>query len=115
MKAHEDFSLYLPKEVNWYLKQTLSKITSFTKTDFLIEELHKPSIHLLNKTGKLLRPTLLFLGARAIDEKGSKFVNLAAAIELLHISSLIHDDILDKGIIRRGTRSVNLNYGHGIA
>src|SRR5271157_195893 len=106
MKAHKDFAPDLPEEVNGYLDRTLSRITSFTKTDFLIEELFRPSTHLLNGNGKLFRPALLFLGAHAIGEKGARFINLAAAIELLHVSSLIHDDILDSGIARRGTRTV---------
>jgi octaprenyl-diphosphate synthase len=115
MKVHREFAPELPEDIRGYLKQTLSRITSFKKEDFLIEELFKPSTHLLNKNGKLLRPTLLFLGASAIGVKGEDLVDLAAAIELLHISSLIHDDILDDGKLRRGVKSVNEEYGNNIA
>jgi octaprenyl-diphosphate synthase len=115
MKVNEDFAFELPEDIKVYLNQTLSKITSFTTEDFLIEELFRPSTHLLNRNGKLLRPTLLFMAAQAIGEKGSDYINLAAAIELLHVASLIHDDILDNGITRRGSSSVNSEYGSGAA
>jgi geranylgeranyl pyrophosphate synthase len=72
-------------------------------------------MHLLKSGGKLLRPSLLFLSASAIGENCDRFVDLAAAIELLHVSSLIHDDIIHKGTYRRGIRSVNSLYGDNIA
>jgi len=115
MRLYNNFSSHLPKEIKECLHQTVSRITSFKSGDFLIEELFRPSTHLLNKGGKLLRPTLLFLGAAAIDENGKNLIDLAAAIELLHVSSLIHDDIIDKGEVRRGVGTVNKKYGDNIA
>lgn len=115
MKVYDDFVSDLPDEIKSYINQTLSRITSFNSKDFLIDDLFKPSTHLLNGNGKLLRPTLLFLSAYAIGEPCDDLVDLAAAIELLHVSSLIHDDIIDNGKVRRGTDTVNAKYNSNVA
>jgi geranylgeranyl pyrophosphate synthase len=115
MKVHSDFSANLPQEVRLSLTQTSRKITSFKNEDFVIDGLFKPSTHLLNNGGKLLRPALLFLGAQAIGERCKDFIDLGAAIELLHVSSLIHDDIIDNGKTRRGVATVNAKYNDSVA
>jgi geranylgeranyl pyrophosphate synthase len=112
---NEDFTSHLPKDIRKCLDKTLLKITSFKQADFLTKELYLPSTHLLNKNGKLLRPALFFLSAKAIGENGLKFINLATAIELIHVSSLIHDDIIDNEKYRRGKETVNYKYGDSIA
>lgn len=59
--------------------------------------------------GKLLRPALCLLAAGAVGSNGGlqRFVDLAAAFELLHIAALTHDDIVDRANLRRGTASLN--------
>src|SRR5512145_1627175 len=60
--------------------------------------------------GKLLRPALLVIGSRFGGRAGkrrpgggeSRIESLAAAIELLHVATLIHDDLLDEAPLRRG-------------
>ncbi len=78
---------------------------------FSSPNLEKATFHLLNINGKLLRPTLVFVGAESVGLNSLKFVNLAIAIEYLHISSLIHDDIIDKDEMRRGVETVHKKYG----
>jgi len=115
MRVHSNFKPGLPKNVKQSLSKTLSKLNSFRSDDFVIDELFRPSTHLLNRKGKLLRPALVFLSAQALREDSLKFVDLAAAIELLHVSSLVHDDIIDKELFRRGKRAVNVVCGNEIA
>ncbi len=115
MRIYEDFRLHLPKEVKECLNSTLFKVRSFKSSDFISDALFRPSMHLLSPGGKLLRPSLLFLSATAIGESCADFVDLAAAIELLHVSSLIHDDIIDEGKYRRGVKTVNSKYGNNVA
>lgn len=59
--------------------------------------------------GKLLRPALCLLSAGAVGSNGSlkRFVDLAAAFELLHIAALTHDDIVDRASLRRGMASLH--------
>jgi geranylgeranyl pyrophosphate synthase len=78
---------------------------------FSSPELKGSTFHLLDFSGKMLRPTLVFIGAEAVGLNSMKYVDLAVAIEYLHISSLIHDDIVDHDTVRRGTDAVHVKYG----
>jgi len=67
-------------------------------------------------SGKLIRPALFLLSKRLIDvplDEGS--VEMAAACEMLHLASLIHDDVLDEADLRRGVPSVNALWGNRTA
>src|SRR5215470_16051121 len=52
--------------------------------------------------GKMLRPTLLLLAARACGEVRREHLVLAAVVEIVHVATLVHDDVLDEADIRRG-------------
>jgi len=67
--------------------------------------------------GKLLRPALCLLTAGAVGANGNlgRFVNLAAALELLHLAALTHDDVVDRSSLRRGTASLNALWNDHIA
>lgn len=61
---------------------------------------------ILNNSGKLLRPMILFLTAKACGEITEDTVRFAAAIELLHNATLMHDDVADESAERRGRPTV---------
>jgi len=86
-------------------------LESSFKWDFKSNILRDATYHLLNVRGKLLRPGLVFVGAEAIGTDIFRYIDLAIAIEYLHISSLIHDDIIDKDDKRRGKESVHAKFG----
>lgn len=68
--------------------------------------------------GKLLRPMLLLLCARTSDgfeANRERLITAAALIELTHMASLIHDDIIDDAPLRRGRASVQSKYGKDMA
>lgn len=72
----------------------------------------------INPVGKLIRPRLvIFCGAfgEKFSEKKDRLSSIAAMVELTHISSLIHDDIVDDGLLRRGKPSVQSKYGKDAA
>lgn len=71
--------------------------------------------HLLRMRGKLFRPTLLLLAARATDTSESRAVTLAAVIELIHLATLVHDDSVDHSVLRRGMPTINALFSHQIA
>ena len=81
-------------------------------SDILIKE---PIRHTINSNGKLLRPSLLLRAAHCGTYNQDSAIAAAVAIELLHIASLIHDDIVDEGKIRRGTESVQSRLGKDLA
>lgn len=58
--------------------------------------------------GKLMRPALCFISAGAIGAKDlDAFVDMATAMELLHLAALAHDDVVDRADVRRGETSLN--------
>jgi octaprenyl-diphosphate synthase len=71
--------------------------------------------HLLAKPGKMLRPALVLLsaGLASSQDPGAQpnLVRLAAAVELIHSASLVHDDIIDGEELRRGQPALHKRYG----
>tara|TARA_Y100000590_G_C15559266_1_gene954073 strand:+ start:122 stop:1135 length:1014 start_codon:yes stop_codon:yes gene_type:complete len=76
----------------------------------LVEEMTK---YHLRTGGKKIR-ALLTLGSAKLCgySKGSRDINLAACIELIHAATLMHDDVIDKGDIRRGKKTLNKIWGN---
>jgi octaprenyl-diphosphate synthase len=73
------------------------------------------SAHLLAMRGKLFRPTLLLLSSQVEDAPEDKAVTLAAALELIHLATLVHDDAVDHSALRRGMPTVNALFSHQIS
>ncbi len=75
------------------------------------------SLRLFNAGGKRLRSALVILSALSVDPDGftDDVAGMAAAIELLHAASLIHDDVVDDGRMRRGLPTANTVYGNRIS
>lgn len=68
--------------------------------------------HLLSSGGKRLRPALVLLAAELVGYVGPRRIELAAALELLHSATLLHDDIVDLAELRRGRPSANAIWGN---
>jgi octaprenyl-diphosphate synthase len=71
--------------------------------------------HVEHFRGKQLRPAALLLSARACGEVCPEHHVLAAVVEMVHIATLVHDDVLDEGELRRRTATVNHRWGNGRA
>jgi geranylgeranyl pyrophosphate synthase len=71
--------------------------------------------HVLGTRGKMIRPALVCLAAQASGGAGAARLWLAAAVELIHVASLIHDDVIDESAVRRGVATVNVQWGNQIA
>ena len=71
--------------------------------------------HLCQRSGKQMRPLLLLLTAKACGEVTMKCQHAACALEMLHLASLIHDDVVDESDMRRGVKSVNALMGNQVA
>lgn len=65
--------------------------------------------------GKMLRPTLLLLSAEAGGAVRDEHVVLAAVVEMVHLATLVHDDVLDEADLRRDAASVNRIHGNETA
>ncbi len=75
------------------------------------DSLYGAARHLLKAGGKKIRPLLTLLSCEAVGGNIKDILNVAVAIELIHVASLIHDDILDGDDIRRGKRAVHSFWG----
>ena len=74
------------------------------------------SEHIIHSGGKRVRPRVVLLSYKAVGGKDiSRAVPLAAAVELIHTASLIHDDINDRSGMRRGQATVNARWGNDLA
>lgn len=71
--------------------------------------------HVLATRGKLVRPALALLSAAAAGGADKQRIWLAGTVELIHIASLIHDDVIDAADLRRGTSTVNVLWGNQVA
>jgi octaprenyl-diphosphate synthase len=73
----------------------------------------KMSSHHLKSGGKRLR-ALLTLGSAKLSgyEIGNRDINLAACVELIHSATLLHDDVIDESVIRRGIKTTNSIWGN---
>jgi geranylgeranyl pyrophosphate synthase len=69
----------------------------------------------LSAGGKRLRPLLTLLCARRGEAPGEKVLRAAASVELLHMATLVHDDVLDRAELRRGKPTVAFRYGPATA
>ena len=74
-------------------------------------KMKKMLLHVCSSGGKSIRPIILMLCTEICGGDRNKSINAALAIELIHSASLIHDDVLDDGIIRRGVESAHKKYG----
>lgn len=66
---------------------------------------------LVDSNGKLLRPALVVIGSRFGRADERRILPLAASVELLHVSTLIHDDVIDEATIRRGIPTLHTRLG----
>jgi geranylgeranyl pyrophosphate synthase len=69
----------------------------------------------LRAGGKRVRPLLTLLCARSDGELGEPVLRAAAAVELLHMATLVHDDVLDRADLRRGRPTVAREHGSAMA
>ena len=108
-------------EIESQVQQTLQEemdkvrqlIRSKSKSKFAaIQEIVDDVIDL---NGKMLRPYMTIISANFGEYHSDKIVKLASAIEMLHMATLIHDDIVDDSKIRRNKESVQSKYGKDMA
>ncbi|KZL92961.1 polyprenyl synthetase family protein [Clostridium magnum] len=111
----DEISILIIKELNQFeseLKNIASKLDSTVAQDIFT--------YFFSIPGKRLRPTLTFLCAGAINGELTpsaehNLIQLAIGLELIHSASLIHDDIIDGDLLRRGQKTLNKTFGNKIA
>jgi len=100
------------------IEQSRSSIHDVVE-QFVREELSQENAHIagavwamLDAGGKQLRPRITMLAGRAVAPSAPDDPVLASYMELIHVATLIHDDVLDNADVRRGRASTNRAYGN---
>jgi geranylgeranyl pyrophosphate synthase len=109
--SNEDrLNKFYKKEVN-KIEQKLTQLLKRKKPDSLYDACR----YSLESGGKKLRPMLVLLSAKAVGGKFTQVYNAALAVELLHTFTLVHDDIMDNSLKRRGKETVYKRYDYNTA
>ena len=74
--------------------------------------INQVSEYIISAGGKRLRPMLLLLAAASLGHRGPRAHQLAAVIEFIHTSTLLHDDVVDESDLRRGRETANAVWGN---
>ena len=96
-------------------RKKINKILSFALKNRNPISLYEPGSYILNSGGKRLRPLLVLLSVKAVGGKINDAYNAAAAVEMLHNFTLVHDDIMDNADKRRGRLTLHKKYDHNTA
>lgn len=99
------------------IKTDLEKVVEIMKQNVKNREkiIEEALLDLIDSGGKLLRPGLLLISGGFGRYDREKLCNLAAVVEMLHMATLIHDDIIDDAKIRRGKETIQSKYGKDYA
>lgn len=71
--------------------------------------------HSLNSGGKYLRPVVTLLAGQATGTVGEALTEVSAVSEMIHIATLLHDDVLDNADLRRGKKTVRAQWGNTVS
>jgi octaprenyl-diphosphate synthase len=69
-------------------------------------------LYIVSSGGKRIRPILSILAAKALGHQGEDHVKLAAIVEFIHTATLLHDDVVDESLLRRGNPTANAEFGN---
>ncbi|MGX8694173.1 MAG: short chain isoprenyl diphosphate synthase IdsA [Methanobrevibacter sp.] len=103
------------KEVLGSYSSDITKTIEEELSTITPDNLAEASVYLTRAGGKMLRPALTLITAEAVGGNRESALKSAAAIELIHTFSLIHDDIMDQDDMRRGMPSVHKVWGDDVA
>lgn len=86
-----------------------------SSTDGNNRSLNEAVEHLIDSGGKRIRPRIVILIGNMLGAQEDCLTTLAAAIEMLHTATLVHDDLIDNSLLRRGTPTINAQWSLGAA
>jgi octaprenyl-diphosphate synthase len=105
------------KELTAPIQEDLARveqtIAQSLKTDNLF--IQQMVDYLSHSTGKRIRPALAILSAKYCGKIPSETMTLGAALEMIHVATLIHDDIIDNSAVRRKQKTLNFKWGNEIS
>jgi len=103
--------IYTPIQDDLYRVRDTLKSISRIEYEWLSEQLS----HVVRETGKSIRPALTLLSGKSYEYNITYLLPMAVSVELMHTSTLVHDDAIDKALTRRGQATINSVWGNEIA
>ncbi|OIJ15853.1 heptaprenyl diphosphate synthase component II [Anaerobacillus arseniciselenatis] len=104
-------------DIYWHLRSDISKIEKELEAtvDAKHPILKKASSHLLKAGGKRIRPVFVLLAAKFGNYDIEKVKQVAVPLELIHMASLVHDDVIDDADLRRGKKTIKSKWDNRVA
>ena len=104
------------KDIFLLVKSDLSEVETRLDTEIrsaipLVNDINR---YLHTSGGKRLRPAVLLLASKLCGARTEAALRLSVVVELIHVATLVHDDIIDNSDVRRGRPSVNAQWGNQI-
>lgn len=104
-------------DIYWQMRSDIAKIEK--ELEATIEAKHpvlkKASVHLLKAGGKRIRPVFVLLAAKFGTYDIDKIKQIAVPLELIHMASLVHDDVIDDADLRRGKKTIKSKWDNRVA
>lgn len=99
------------------IRQELIEVLNLMKKNVKCKDknIEKSIMELIESGGKLLRPAFVLIGSKFGDNDKNKSIPTAAVIEMLHMATLVHDDVIDDSRLRRGQETIQSKYGKDYA
>ena len=96
------------------LRQDLNDVEKQFRIDLesRVPLIRKVGEYVLASGGKRVRPIILLLSARLAGYQGRAHIGLASVVEFIHTATLLHDDVVDSAVLRRGQESANAVWGN---
>ena len=115
MKTVSSVSL-TPKDIFKLIESELQEVELALETEShsafpLVDDINR---YLHSSGGKRFRPVLLLLASKLCGFEGKPAIVLSMVVELIHVATLVHDDIIDNAEVRRGRSSVNAKWGNQV-
>lgn len=103
-----------PRDLYWVIEEEMAQVRQLLAEELAGEEdvLNTLCGYVSRYQGKMLRPALLLLAGKACGPLTRNHIELAVVIELVHLATLIHDDVLDEAELRRRCPTVNQLWGN---
>ncbi len=92
------------------LKEIVNKAIHNMSYDYEAEKLFEPVRYIMSLGGKRIRPVMTLMACNLFDDKVEKAILPAIGIEVFHNFTLVHDDIMDRSNIRRGSETVHMKW-----
>ena len=94
------------------INEELNKLIENVKT---IPKIKKALKHIIKAGGKRTRPIIVLLSGKLCGGCYEDVMNMALAVELIHTASLAHDDVIDRGVMRRNVKALHVEYDISLA